>query len=270
MCVNSGRAILALTIALCVAAVLLGNAQEPPGSDVGPLSSEPRFFAPFSATAVTTAVQRTPGGGRFSRKAVAVYHRDSAGRVRVEYSPTSEPHGDAGSDPGDARKVAIVVPNPYAQRDRAYLVDDEAKLVQWMDFGIYGRLFNATKQISIPTGLRRFVDFPTAEFRFSGGGLFEDLGSQTIGGVRANGTRFTTTLSKAVDERWESPELGLVVRTRLVDPDRGWDIEQTLTNIQRTEPQQDLFVLPAGYQNRLEGNMLLQSPEGELNRLFQK
>jgi hypothetical protein len=271
MCATSGRAILALTFALCATAVSIGRAQEPAGTNLGPLSSDPRFFLPFSATAVTTVVQRTPGGGRFSRKVTGVYYRDSSGRVRVEYAPAAETRGDARSDTdGGARKVAILLPNPYARTDRVYLVDDEAKLVEKMDFRIYGSLFNATRQLSIPTGSRRFTDFPTAESRFSGDGLFEDLGSQSIGGVRANGTRFTTTLTKAVDERWESPELGLIVRTRLVDPDRGWDVEQTLTDIQRTEPRQDLFVMPAGYQQRIDGTLSLESPEFELYRVFGK
>jgi hypothetical protein len=90
MCATSGRAILALTFALCATAVSIGRAQEPAGTNLGPLSSDPRFFLPFSATAVTTVVQRTPGGGRFSRKVTGVYYRDSSGRVRVEYAPAAE------------------------------------------------------------------------------------------------------------------------------------------------------------------------------------
>jgi hypothetical protein len=109
-------------------------------------------------------VQRTPGGGRFSRKVTGVYYRDSSGRVRVEYAPAAETRGDGRSDPdGGARRVAILLPNPYARTDRVYLVDDEAKLVEKMDFRIYGSFFNATRQLSIPTGSRRFTDFPTAE-----------------------------------------------------------------------------------------------------------
>jgi hypothetical protein len=74
--------------------------------------------------------------------------------------------------------------------------------------------------------------------------LSQDLGSQIVGGVRAEGIRFTTTLSKAMHERWESPDLGLVVQAREVDPERGWEIEYALTDIERKEPPQDLFVMP--------------------------
>lgn len=260
MCLDLRPAILALTIALCVTTVAVGQAQEPTGASVGPFTAEPRFSAPFSANVVTTVVQRTPEGGRVARKVAARYYRDSFGRVRVEYAPSSNTGGDAPT-------AAIVMPNPYARRDRVFLVDDAAKLVEWMGFDIIARLFNATRAIAIPTGLRRFTSFFTAESRYSGDGLFEDLGSRMIGGVRADGIRFTTTLSKAMDERWESPDLGLVVQAREVDPERGWEIEYTLRDIQRTEPPQELFVMPAGYEYRPSGNLLLESPEAELSRL---
>jgi hypothetical protein len=166
--------------------------------------------------------------------------------------------------------AATVMPNPYARRDRVFLVDDAAKVVELMDFGIIARLFNVTPAIRIPTGLRRFTSFFTAEFRHSGNGLFEDLGSRMIGGVRANGIRFTTTLSKATDERWESPELGLVVHAREVDPESGWGIEYTFTDIQRTEPPPELFVMPAGYEYRPDGSLVLEGPVAELLRLRAK
>ena len=70
-----------------------------------------------------------------------------------------------------------------------------------------------------------------------------------------------------MDERWESPDLDLVVHAREVDPERGWEIEYTLRDIQRTEPQPELFVMPAGYEYRPSGNLRLESPEAELNRL---
>jgi len=262
MCSNLGRTILALAFALCVTTVSLGQPQEPAGT-LGPITGEPRFFAPFSANAITKVVQRTREGGRFERIVEAKYYRDSFGRVRVEYAPSS-------NVVGDARTVAVVVPNPYARTDRVFLVDDAAKLVEPVDFRIFATLFNATKAFTIPTELRRFTNFFTAEFRVSGAGLFEDLGSQMIGGVRANGTRFTPSAWRAVDERWDSPQLGLVVHAREVDQERGWEIEYTLTDIRRTEPPQHLFVMPAGYQYRHGEGLLLESPEAELRRVMAK
>jgi len=259
MCLDLRLAILALTIALCVTTVSLGQPQEPAGTSVGPFTTEPRFSAPFSANAVTTVVQRTPEGGRFARKVVAAYYRDSFGRVRVEYTPSS--------NAGEARTMAIVMPNPYARTDRVFLVDDAAKLVEWTNFGGAAWLFDAVRAVAIPTGLRRFTVYAAAEGRYSGNGLFEDLGSRMIGGVRADGIRFTITLSKAMDERWESPELGLVVQAREIDPERGWETEYALTDIQRKEPKQELFVMPAGYQYSQDGRITTESPEAELLRV---
>jgi hypothetical protein len=79
MRVNPDRAILALAFALCLPTLGLGQAQEPTG--LGPLSGEPRFFAAFSAKAVTRVVQHSRDGGRFERKVVAAYYRDSSGEA---------------------------------------------------------------------------------------------------------------------------------------------------------------------------------------------
>lgn len=261
MCLHLGRAVSAVTFALSVTTtVAIAQSREPAEATVGPFSGEPRFFAPFSADAVTRVVQRTPEGGRFERISMAKYYRDSFGRVRVEYAPGV----DGG---GDTRTVAMMVPNPYARTDRVFLIDDAAKLVEPVHFGIVTLLFNATRAFTIPTGSKRFTNFITAEFRVSGAGLFEDLGSQMIGGVRADGTRFTPSAWNAVDERWNSPDLDLVVHASEVDRGRGWEVEYTLTNIQRTEPPQHLFVMPAEYQYRQGEEMRLESPEAELNRV---
>src|SRR5262245_5647043 len=186
MCLNLGRAILALTFALCVATVCLGHAQQPAGTSLGPLSGEPRFFAPFSADAITNILQRTRDGGRFARRVVMRYYRDSFGRVRVEYTPNSTDDS--------SRTVGLVVATPYARRDHVFLVDDDTKLVELRaDFVNLAELFSAARAIVVPTGLRRFTIFPGAEGRYSGNGLVEDLGSRMIGDVRADGSRFTTT-----------------------------------------------------------------------------
>jgi hypothetical protein len=49
-----------------------------------------------------------------------------------------------------------------------------------------------------------------------------------------------------VDERWESPELKLLIYSRHSDPRTGV-VEYALSNIRRTEPPPDLFVIPPDY-----------------------
>jgi hypothetical protein len=84
----------------------------------------------------------------------------------------------------------------------------------------------------------------------------EQLGTQTIEGVLAEGTRMTTTYPvgslgndrpvTTVTETWTSREIGMVVLTRTSDPRRG-ETTMKLTNISRAEPDPSLFQPPAGY-----------------------
>jgi hypothetical protein len=83
----------------------------------------------------------------------------------------------------------------------------------------------------------------------------EPLGTQQIAGVAATGRRVTVVVPagyhgneraiEMVDERWESAELHLLIRSRQSDS-RG-TIEYRLSNIQRTEPPPSLFEIPVEY-----------------------
>jgi len=78
----------------------------------------------------------------------------------------------------------------------------------------------------------------------------EDLGSQVIEGVVANGTRSTTTIDagaignaqpiRIVSEQWFSPDLKVLVMTKHSDPRTG-DTTYRLTNVTQTEPAHVLF-----------------------------
>ena len=84
----------------------------------------------------------------------------------------------------------------------------------------------------------------------------EELGTQNIEGVDAEGTRTITTIPagaignerpiEITYEKWYSKELQIVVMSKHNDPRFG---EQTyrLTNIVRSEPDPSLFSLPHGY-----------------------
>ena len=81
----------------------------------------------------------------------------------------------------------------------------------------------------------------------------ESLGTQTINGVSAEGTRITRTIAagqigndkpmQIVFERWYSPDLQVVVKSTRSDPRFG-TTTYTLTNVQRTEPAATLFTVP--------------------------
>jgi len=112
---------------------------------------------------------------------------------------------------------------------------------------------------SEPGGVARSEN-STFNFRLEGDHrnvVRESLGTQTIEGVEAEGTRTTTTIPagaigneraiEIVDERWYSPVLQTVVMTRHNDPRAGENIYR-LTNIDRSEPAHTLFEAPADYQ----------------------
>jgi hypothetical protein len=75
-------------------------------------------------------------------------------------------------------------------------------------------------------------------------------------GVKATGRKTTLTIPtgeigndrpiEVTDERWESPELQVVVHSRHSDPRTGV-VEYRLTNINRLEPPLDLFTVPPDY-----------------------
>jgi len=85
----------------------------------------------------------------------------------------------------------------------------------------------------------------------------ESLGTQTMEGVAADGSRTTITLDvgaigndrpiQIVNERWYSQDLQTVVMTRRNDPRTGEEVFR-LTNINRSEPSPDLFQVPPSYQ----------------------
>ena len=84
----------------------------------------------------------------------------------------------------------------------------------------------------------------------------EDLGTQTVNGVQATGTRITRTIPagamgnaqpiQVVRETWVSTDLQVPVMVKTSDPRFGATTTQ-LINITRAEPDASLFQTPADY-----------------------
>ena len=84
----------------------------------------------------------------------------------------------------------------------------------------------------------------------------EDLGTQTLNGVTAAGTRLTRTIAagamgnaepiQIVRETWVSSDLKVPVMVKITDPRFGTTVTQ-LTNVARSEPDAALFQTPADY-----------------------
>lgn len=84
----------------------------------------------------------------------------------------------------------------------------------------------------------------------------ESLGTQTINGMLAEGTRTTRIIPageignekplQVVSERWYSSDLQIVLKSTRTDPRFG-TTTYTVTNVQKTEPAATLFTVPADY-----------------------
>ena len=84
----------------------------------------------------------------------------------------------------------------------------------------------------------------------------ESLGTQTINGLVAEGTRTTHIIPagqignekvlQVISERWYSADLQIVLKSTRTDPRFG-TTTYTVTNLQRTEPAANLFTVPAEY-----------------------
>jgi hypothetical protein len=192
--------------------------------------------APYSAQSYTESTQTLADGTHISSKTTGQVYRDSEGRTRRENSLSAiGPVAAAGAAP------RMVVINDVVTGSR-YMLDENQKIA-------YTKKSHSGPH---PDGRRGFEHL--------GQGLpqpqTESLGTQSIEGLVAEGTRTTITIPVGqygndrqiviVSERWYSPALQTVVMSKHNDPRMGETVYR-LTNIHRTEPPASLFTVPADY-----------------------
>ncbi len=196
--------------------------------------------APFSAVAASESTQTLADGNHIARRTEANVYRDSQGRFRKEVTlPAIGPLATSGQP-----KSFVFINDPVAGTH--FILHPDAKTAEKMEtpFGkvkdlIKGKMEYHQQQAIADGSLKR-----------------EDLGTQTIAGVSAQGTRMTHTISAGqignekpitiVSEHWYSNDLQMVVMSKRNDPRFG-DTTYTLTNIQRQEPAASLFTVPSDY-----------------------
>src|ERR1051325_3580735 len=194
--------------------------------------------APFTATAVTQSSHTLADGTKITNKNQITLYRDSQGRFRKE--GTMPPLGDlAEAQPHSF----VVIQDPVASK--GYILNPDKKIAHVMDNSNRGH-----------KGGKPGPDFEGAREHASPNVTKESLGTQTIGGVSAQGTRFTHLIPTGkigndkpitiTREVWYSPDLQMVVQSKHSDPRFG-DSSYSLTNIQRTEPAANLFTVPSDY-----------------------
>jgi len=196
--------------------------------------------APFSAVAVSETNQTLTDGNHIARKTVTNLFRDSEGRFRKEVAlPAIGPLATSGQ-----AKSFVFINDPVTGMH--FILHPDAKVAEQMDMPL-GKMKDAVKGKMEYHQERAIADGSLKK---------EDLGTQIIAGVSAQGTRVTHTIpagqignEKAitiVSEHWYSNELQMVVMSKRSDPRFG-DTAYTVTNIQRSEPAASLFTVPSDY-----------------------
>jgi hypothetical protein len=203
--------------------------------------------APYSAKATSETSQTLADGTTILRTTQSALYRDSQGRSRREV--TLSGFGPLAAS-GKAHTLVTIADSVAGAR---YVVDDEHKVVHKMSLRTHsGNASGAMAAGVIPEKMKARMQKEEA----SGALKKESLGTQTINGVSAEGTRVTRTIAageigndraiQVVSERWYSPELQIVVKSVRSDPRFG-TTTYTVTNLQKTEPDASLFTVPADY-----------------------
>jgi hypothetical protein len=279
-----------LISALCVGCALGQTAgvgqkqvviQAPDGAELGPIGITTALAgpmgtvtgAPYSADTMTQRVQVLADGNRIEQTISGSVARDGQGRMRRD-----EGLPGLASKNGDAPHI-VMIDDPVAQVH--WTLDAQTKTA--MKMPIPGGKNGGFAALGMPPppagGGKTFLYFQTGTASVSGGkdkgfinkdevfiksgGALDDhdlaktdLGTQTIEGVPAQGTRTTRTIPTGqignvqpiviTTESWYSPDLKVLVMSKSNDPRMG-ETTYKLTNIQRTEPSPSLFQPPDDY-----------------------
>jgi hypothetical protein len=271
------RTIIPLAAAAVFVQTTYGQEAPPPAPELivqqGPIGSEPEgpgFFrmellgvggfhggkvvtgAPFTAVAVTTFSHALADGNKIASTHQVNVYRDSQGRFRRDGSmplmgnlSVAQPHS------------FVVIRDPVAQK--VYLLNPDKKIAHVMEMpGGHGHdVFFAPNGASpAPDTMPANEENHPNVTKESVGTTKESLGTKSINGVNAEGTRHTRVIQAGAigndkpitvtREIWYSPDLQVVVDSKHSDPRCG-DTTYTLQNIQRTEPPANLFTVPSDY-----------------------
>ena len=259
----NARWVLTLTAALVLAAGAFAQTPAPeaapaergphgPGFGPGPFGMELLGFggmhggktvagAPFTATAVGTTNRTLADGSKISQTVQSNLYRDAQGRVRKEVTLPAMASSTSGTP-----KSLVVIHDPVA--GTGYVLDTNKKIAHALPQHSKGTAGDA------PAG-------STSSNPHHGPGANanvtkESLGTQTVNGVLAEGTRYTRTIPAGrmgndkpltiVREEWYSPDLQMIVQSKRTDPFVG-ETTYNVTKIQRTAPDASLFTVPSDY-----------------------
>jgi hypothetical protein len=206
----------------------------------GPFDAAIVTGRPFTAEVVVESKQTLADGSQVVSQQTVMAARDTQGRTRRE---------EVLASPGSGQQPKTVfISDPVAQMTYVLGPDHVARKLPMSAPG------------SAPQGGQRVQRFSTSGAATGRSepedAKTESLGSQTIAGAQAEGSRTTFTIPAGVvgnqnplvisDERWYSQELQITVLSRHFDPRFG-ESSYRLTSIQQAEPPVSLFQIPSDY-----------------------
>jgi hypothetical protein len=202
---------------------------------------KPVAGAPFTARFSTQTSQTLSDGNHIHRSSTGTFVRDSLGRTRRDMTLSAiGPLATSGKP-----KQVSMINDPVAGAH--YILDPDKKIAHQL--GPHDGKGKGHKHGG-PGGPDWVSKQDDASVTTT------SLGTQTISGVVAEGTRTTRTIPAGAMgnekpivitvERWYSADLQTVVKTTHSDPFMGDKVTQ-LTDIKRAEPDASLFQVPADY-----------------------
>lgn len=205
--------------------------------------------APFSASFSVQTTQLMADGNQIQRNTTGTMARDSQGRTHRDMTlPAIGPWATSNSGEAATTPHAVFIDDPVAGAH--YILQPEKKTAEKVRRRSGGFLEGGDRAEA--QGENR-----GERKNESNDFVKTDLGTQTINGIAAQGTRTTHTIPAGaignqkpiviVAERWYSNDLQTNVMTKRTDPRMGETTITQLTNIQRAEPDASLFQVPADY-----------------------
>ncbi len=195
---------------------------------------------PMSGEMVVSHDQTLADGNSIHTQNQTTIYRDSEGRVRREIQFEL-----ATPSTGATKRTMIVIMDPVS--GNRYMLNPENKTARQMPLHP-GKLANSAPE-TMP-GKVRIGSNAAANLKT------EPLGTKTINGMQAVGTRMTRTIPaneignanpiEVVTERWYSSDLQMTVLMTHTDPMMG-TMTTKLVNVNRGEPDASLFQVPSDY-----------------------
>ena len=193
---------------------------------------------PYSASAVTEFTHTLGDGNKIVKNSTASVARDSEGRTRRDQGMSTL--GQAGA------AGRVFIKDPVA--GLSYMLNTQNKTA--VKFAFAPHTGNAGSPHPRGPNAKQGTKNPNRQVKT------ESLGTQTIEGIEAQGTRTTLTLAagsignqqpiQVVTESWYSSVLQTIVLSKRNDPRFGQTTFR-LTGISQGEPDASLFGVPSDY-----------------------